>query len=519
MKTKSENNTAQRKLSLPGLLLFFLATWIFLGWYYADVLNIAQQYSFFTLDGLLMKFVTDKPYGYLWWLGRGLLQLFHYPVLGAALFSLLLTVIAALTAYVYRIPSNWRVLQYLIPLGWLGYMVYAGYDLYYQQETGKILGIPACILIILLIQAIFVRTFRKRSYMKQILTDSDLLPRSYYMQSGFLILGFSLLIGFNERYRPYVRPTVYLQRCMWAQRWDEMIDYVRDISVSARPVAAYYAIALSQKGQINDGLFDIKYDYADLHIHNRTGSKDIGTAMYEMDGNFYAGLLLPANRCAVEKMTMDGPSVYLLKRMIQIALLTEEQALCEKYLTILEKLPFEQDFVKKYRDMNRNQQLLLADEELSRIKLLEPVRDYFEYSFRQPTFLGYNVAMLEGRSQDALFHSIAACLYSKMMPAFLLRTQPLIGTTPTGSVADAIVLENSKNPDIAQYFPIDDFARRKFQIFMQESAHYTKNREVGREKLFERYRGYYPYYYYYGNLPSKANKPQNKTIQNKSGVN
>lgn len=518
MKTSANNHSKINRVRVPELLVFFLASWLFLGWYYADVLYIAQQYSFFTSEPILMKFVTDKPYGYLWWIGRGLLQLFYYPMFGSAVFSLLLTAIAALTAYVYRISPRWRLVQFLIPTGWLAYMVYEGFDLYYQQETGRILGIPCCIFIILLVQALFVRTFRRRSSLRLILTDQDILPRRCYMHCGFLILLFSLLISFNEYSRTYVRPTTYLQRCMWEQKWDEMIDYARSSSVSARPVAAYYAIALSQKGLINDGLFDIMYNYADLHLHNRTGGEDYGTSMYEADCNFYAGLMYPANRCAVEKVTMDGPSAYFLKRMVMIALLTDEKQLCEKYLMVLEQLPFEKDFVAKYRAMNENQQLLQADAELARVKLLEPVRDYFEYDFRQPTFLGYNVAMLEGRSQDALFHSIAACLYSKMMPAFLLRTQPLVGTTPTGSVADALMIEYSKNPQLAQYFTIDDFSRRRFQAFMRESARYKSDKELGREQLFERYRGYYPYYYYFGNLPLKSNQSKT-TIQNKSGVN
>lgn len=518
MRNKVVSRSVQSKIFVSSLLVFFVANWLFLGWYYADVLYIAEQYSFFTSDAFQMKFVTDKPYGYLWWIGRGLLQLFYYPVLGAGVFSLIQTTIAALTSYVYHIPSKWRFIQYVVPGGWLAYMVYEGYDLYYQKETGMILGIPCCILIILFVQALFVSTFRKHPSLRQILTDQNLQSYMSYVLSGFLLLFFSLLIGFNERFRSYVRPTTYLQRCMWEQKWDEMIDYARRSSVSARPVAAYYAIALSQKGQINNGLFDIMYNYADLHLHNRSGKEDFGTSMYEADCNFYAGLMYPANRCAVEKMTMDGPSVYLLKRMVLIALLTGERELCEKYLTILESLPFEDEFVRRYRPMNQNRNLVKSDPELARIKLLEPVRDYFEYNFRQPTFLGYNVAMLEGRSQDALYHSIAACLYSKMMPAFLVRTQPLTGTTITGDIADALTMELIRNPQIAQYFQIDEFARRRFQVFMQELSRYKSDKELGRDILFERYKGYYPYYYYLGNLPSKSNQSK-ITIQKKSGVN
>lgn len=508
------------RIRIPSLLFFFLACWLFLSGYYGDVLHMAQQYSFFSWNPEQMKFVTDNtPYGYLWWIGRALLQLYYYPVLGGAVVSLMLTAIAALTAYVFRISSRFRLLEYFIPFCWLAYSLYQGFDLYYLQETGKILGVPFCILLILIVQALFIRTFRKKSRLAAILSDSDCRPVRTWLHAGAVLLLFVSIGLFNEKARPYVRPTAYLQRCMWQQRWTDMITYVQEHDdVSCRPVAAYYAIALTQTGGINEHLFDIKYNYADLFLHNRSGKPDYGTAMYEADCNFYAGLMSPANRCAIEKMTMDGPSASVLKRLALIALQNGEHALCEKYLCILEQLPFESDFVAKYRAMNLDEGKLLADPELSRIKLLEPVNDNFEYNFRQPTFLGYNVAMLQGRSREALDLSIAACLYSKMMPDFLLRTQPLVGTTLTGSTADAVTMEASRNPNVARIFPIDGFALRHYQTFMREAARFSKDKERGQAELFERYKGYYPYYYYFGNLPSKSNQGKQQQ-QNKSGVN
>lgn len=519
MKKQKVKVQMKDKNRIPGILIFFFVCWLFLACYYGDVFYIAQQYSFFTWDSELMKFVTDnRPYGYLWWIGRFILQPFYYPILGAAIVSILLTVIAVLTAYVFRLSARWRFLQFFIPYSWLAYTLYCGYDLYYQHETGKIFGIPFCIFLILLVQAFFVRTFRKKSMLTAILSDSDVAVKLTWINAGIIFFIFLALGAYNEMARSYVRPTAYLQRCMWQQRWHEMVDYVRSRNISCRPVAAYYAIALSQTGQINQCLFDLKYDYADLFLHDRSGKEDFGTAMYEADCNFYAGLLYPANRCAIEKMTMDGPSAYVLKRLALIAMLNGEQQLCEKYLTVLQQLPFETEFVAKYRTLNRDKTKIASDPEFSRIKLLEPVHDNFEYNFRQPTFLGYNVAMLEGRSREALEMSIAACLYSKMMPAFLLRTQPLIGTTLTGSIADAVTMESVRNSQISELFSIDGFAIHRYKSFMREAIHYLNDKEKGRTELFERYKGYYPYYYYFGNLPSRSN--QDKQLnQNKSGVN
>ena len=240
--------------------------------------------------------------------------------------------------------------------------------------------------------------------------------------------------------------------------------------------------------------------------------------MYEADCNFYAGLLLPANRCAIEKITMEGPSAYYLKRLALIALANNENELCAKYLQILETLPFEGQFTDKYKKILQDEHLRNNDPEISKVKLMEPTYDNFEYNFRQPTFLGYNIVMLEGRSLNALKASIAACLYTKLMPDFLLRTQPLIGSTPTGSIADALTMESTKNSQIGKVFRINAFARNKYQSFLNEAKRFMKNKNEGQKQLFDQYKGYYPYYYYFGNLPSKSNQKINQTI-NKSGVN
>ena len=520
MKKRKEPQKKSIKTRIITSILFCTLTTLFLGWYYGDVLHIAQQYSFFTTNPEQMKFVTDNsPYGYLWLIGRALLQPYYYPFLGGFLTALILTITALLTVYTFKLRGNNILIAYILPLSWIIYTVYSGFDLYYQTETGKILGIPFCVLLILLLQALFVSTFTKRKlFSKTFLLEKDSTPKQMWIRASLLLLCFSGIITFNELKRAYVRPTTYMQRCMWQQDWDAMITRAQECGVSCRPIAAYYAIALSQKDLLNKNLFDIKYDYEHIHLHNRSHCSDFGTAMYETDCNFYAGLLLPANRCAIEKITMEGPSAYFLKRLALISLANEENELCDKYLTILETLPFEQDFTEKYRKLLNQKSLRDKDPEISKIKQMEPVNDFFEYSFKQPTFLGYNVALLEGRSRNALEASIAACLYTKLMPDFLLRTEPLIGTTPTGHIAEALTMESTSNAQVGKVFQISSFAKHKYKAFLKEAKKYMRNKKEGQKLLFDQYKGYYPYYYYFGNLPSASNQ-QTENQTKKSRVN
>lgn len=500
-------------------LLFFLSMWILLGWYYGDTMYIAQQNSFFSTQPPLMDFIiSHRPYGYLWWLGRAMLQLFHFPILGSAVTALMLTFISALTGYVFRLKGKFLIIQYLPSFLWTIHLFYKGFDNYYQTETGKILGIPLCILIILLLQSIFIRTFSKRRIVST-LTIPFRSIKIQILESTVLILAPILLIFGNEKYRPYVRPTTHMQRALQSEDWEEMKKTAKECGVSARPIAAYYAIALIQTGEITQSLFDIEYNYSDLHLHDRNGDADYGTAYYEADGNLHAGLVNSAYRNAMERLTMDGPSALTLKILAEASLLNGEKDLCNKYITILKSMPFEQDFAKKIDELNRNHELIAQNNRYQRIMELYPSNDDFETLYREPLFLGYNIALLQGRSMNALQASLAACLYSKMIPSFLIRTEPLVNTLLPKNVHDALLMESFKNPNVGQYFQFDEISKQKYNLFTNLSAAYYGKREIGAKELKEQFLGFYPYYYYYGNLNAER-KTENATENKKeSNVN
>lgn len=500
--------------SIKSHIIFFMVSWLLLSAYYGEVLYIAQQNSFFSTNSTLMQFVTaHRPYGYLWWAGRAILQMYYYPWLGGLCTAIMLSLISGLCNYVFRFRNNLFLLQFVPALVWIGHCFYQGYDLYYQTETGMILGIPFCILVILVLQSLFMRTFSK----KRIYTafqDGDCSNKNSWIRIALLIIVPILLIGANEYYRPYVRPTAHMQCALQQEDWEEMKNTARTCGVSARPIAAYYAIALMQTGEITQSLFDIEYNYADIFLHDRNGGKDFGTSYYEADGNFYAGLINSAYRNAMERLTMDGPTALTLKILAECTLLNNEKTLCEKYLDILEQMPFETNFVKRAREKSHNPKLLAEDIRFNKILNLVPSNDSFETFYKEPTFLGYNICLTQGRSFDALNASLAACLYTKLMPDFLIRTEPLINTTLPRNVEDALSIESRKNPNLNRMFNLQ-FSNSRLEMFLRMASQYMGKKEEGAKALKDQFLGFYPYYYFFGNLnATKGNKNVNtKTEQ------
>ncbi len=518
-KSVRKSSSAKRFPLLPVPVVFFLFTWFFTGIWYGDVLYTAQQYSFFAPDATLMQFVWDRPYGPLWIIGRALLSLFHYPILGGGVLALMLSLICWLTGYSLRLSPRWRPLQY-VPAGiYLGCLAYYGFDIYYQHETGMIMGIPICVLTVLTIQSLFIRSFSKKTMPSLIALPTDESPRQNRIGLISCLLPVVCAIILSTSCRPYVRPTAHMQRQMDEQDWDGIIRTAhKHAELSCRPMAALYAIALTQTGQVTEHLFDIRYDFEELFLHNRTGQKDIGTDLYLTDGNYYAGLLQAANRNAIEHLTMEGPTCHMLKRLTQIALLNGEAEVARKYLHILSRTPFETSFVKDYNDLAEHPEHMEQADETKRIRKVEPVNDAFHTQFREPLFLGYNVALLEGRSLEALQNSIAACLYSKMLPEALMRCAPLAGTVLPQNIADAIAIRAHKEPTLLQTFPGNEMTVTRYRGFLQDVRPYVSDRKGHAKKLFPAYQGYYPFYYYFGNLKEATRQTDHSSIDHK-GVN
>ena len=217
-------------------------------------------------------------------------------------------------------------------------------------------------------------------------------------------------------------------------------------------------------------------------------------------------------------MVMTGPTVRLLKLLVKCAVMRNEKDLADKYLRILSDVPFEKGFCSKYAAMNNNIELTSKDPEMARIRMTEPIHDSFENFYQQPVFMGYNLALVEGRSMEALQNSLCVCLYTKLMPQFTERLQPVYGTTPPDIIADGVLLASSKYPGLDSHFPGLQNRTSKLQLFMEHVRPFIKDRPGNAYKLFDKYKGYYPYYYYFGNLKATKKGYTNANTSN-SGVN
>lgn len=509
----------KRSRLLPVLPIFFVLTWLWGGWYYGSVFHISREYSFWVADTRMMDFILCQSYGGLRYIGRAMLQLYKYPWLGGLLLSLMLSAGSWLVGYSMRLRPSWRAIQYLPALAYMAVVTFHGLDIFYEARTGLIFGIPFVALVVLCIWGIMIRSFSRKPVPAFIGVPKDETPRQNYIQLVVIAALMVSVIGFDMWQRPYVRVICRLLDMEYRQDWAGIQKLARaNAKMSNRPMACAYAISLVQTGQVAERLFDIRMDYDSLHITGMDGQHNNASCLYVPEGDYYGGFIESSMRACMEQMVMTGPTVRLLKLLTKCALMREEWALAEKYLAVLRRVPFEGAFCKKYAAMVRRIDLVNAEPEMALIRLTEPLHDSYENRYQQPLFMGYNLVLVEGRSQQALTNSLVVCLYTKLMPQFIERLEPLVGTTPPSIIMDGILLAESKHPGLSSHFTGLNFRQPQYQGFLNNVQPYMKDRPAHAYELFPRYKGYYPYYYFFGNLKA-TKKGYTSLSSSSSGVN
>lgn len=524
-KTSTPPQPRRRKpLLLPSAVVLFVAVWLWAWLWYGDVLRMAREYSFWSPDPTLMQFLDGRPWAFLLWAGRALLQLYRWPVAGGLATALLITGATWFLGYCLRLRGWWRLLQYVPATLYLALTAYVGYDLYFETETGLFLAIPLLCFAVLLLLALIIRSFSHGHKFPNILRPyKDETPWQNRAQLLAVVAMTALPVGISQWMRPYVRVTARMQCMLLEQDWRGIIQTAHDNDeLSYRPMAAYYAIALVQTGQQATRLFDVRLDYDEPYIHGFNGSATNAANYYMMDCDFHAGLIQTAIHHAIEHLTMNGPTLRSLKMLARCALLKGEWEVAEKYLCILQHVPFEGDFVRKYRPMLRDTERVDNDPEFKMVRLTEPMHDNFENFLAQPTFLGYNAMLTEGRSINALWNSLVVHIYTKTMPQFIFASRPMQGTTPPQTLAEALTMMSAKYPEVQQLYPGLEFHRPRLLTFMQEVKPYMgsyETRAAHARELFPKWKGYYPYYYFFGNLKAtKGHQKENEGSSNQ-GVN
>lgn len=532
---------------LPYVLTFILV-WIFCSDIYGDMLTRAQQETYVSSHAVTMKFLTDKEWGTLYWGARYLMLAFRSALLGGLLLATLLTLAVWAMDRFLCLPKYLRGLSALLPFALLGWMVSRGYSLFYKNEPSVIVLYPLLLALGTLLLAgivTLVKRFSKTPVKVAETTGSDAARWKRWPVAALIpVVGFATLTPYTLCNYENEIITARMQNRILTGDIDEIALLVDDGLSAKQPtrsVAAYYAVGLMQTHQLLNRIFEIPFKYPEMPLDQKDGNEEYG--IFEADCDFFTGLINPAYRAAMDKVVMNGPTIYQLKRMALCAIVSEQKNLARKYLKTISEMPFEQDFVDRYAPMVDDPQLIEQDPMLAEVLKLKPEESRFEQNYRRPIFMGYNIGLMSG-SNEAIDASIAACLYSKDLVNFLPRAGVLksIGRPLPQCVKEAIVIHGIKHPEAFEMFPelapsnntvgstfhtvqsfilaIQNYYKEKYGAGGDWQARMMKDLKGGvpeevRDALAPEWLGHYVYYYYCENIKKKEQGEH----KDKSGVN
>lgn len=501
--------------------LLFLLLWLFCSVIYGDVFYMSQQTSYFAWDKTLMSFILSQDWGGLYAAGRFLLLGFHYPLLGGCLLALMLTLCAWLIDYLAALPAKLRLLAALPLFAFLAYFVGLDYSVNYHRETSLLMALPFAALLLLLLASVIKRIVIRKKISSPLKLNVG-THRNVLINNLGVCCVFLCISAFCFFQRDDLIRTCRMTKMLEQSDWQAMIDEALGARRPSRSVAAYYAIALAETGLLESRAFEIPYDYPNRKVREKDGRMTDGISIYTLDADFYAGLANTSYHNCMEIAVTNGPQIFLLKRMTRAAAMNGEKRLAWKYITMIDRNPFEHKFVERYKNYLANLGAMYAEPEFVHVVNKKPVYDDFEQNYRTPLFLGYNVVLTQGASQEALNVSLMATLYSKDLDAFMAKVHFLDMSQPLPEYySQAVMLRALKDKSILKYFPSinGEMTRARLMGFVKEAKPYLRDeKDEGRKLLSKDWQNYYPYYLYFENIPTEE-QVEEQEKQEKGGVN
>lgn len=117
-------------------LAFFAVVWGVLAFYDGDTLFRVSEQSLFLFTQHFFNEAVALPAGFLSYIGTFFIQFFHYPLLGATIYVLLLYALYLLTKRVFEIPAKYSLLALLPAVAVLAYTTQMGYWVFYIKVQG-----------------------------------------------------------------------------------------------------------------------------------------------------------------------------------------------------------------------------------------------------------------------------------------------------------------------------------------------------------------------------------------------
>ena len=506
-----EGKKAPRSLPSWGLYLMgFILMWIFCCLVFGPVFRHLADENYFCTDRLAMEHVLSEPFGNIYWCGRFLLMMFQWQLVGGTILALLLTLSA--WSIDRCMSARLRGAGFLLPVILMTWTVSRGYNLYMRCDPSQWLVVTIIAVIVSLIIGIIVLFIKKGA--------QPILPLKKQYGTFIMVVATIGLSVFAWQTKQNVILSCSMQNRLWNEDWQGMVSDAMKAKHPDRSVAAFYTIACNQQHLLLENLFNISFNFDDAHLDDITGLYESENYIAEMD--FHAGMTLSAYRTAMGHLCLLGPRLRYMKIMAVSAIIEGDQALAQRFLTLIDKMPGQHAFVEKYQYLLDNPDQSDKYPAITRLIEVAPQitaemneKGVFEQDFRQPIFIGYNLAATLC-NEESLYTSMAAALYVKSLDNVVARARVMRsqGIALPTCVQQAIAIAAMNRKGLLEEFSVDNIITQQVNAFSQEVKPFVQkdDKEGAISALHKSWMGTYMYYYYCENLAEREDESNDSSV-------
>lgn len=464
-------------------LIFFVICWLFLWLSYGDVLYQLQDQSLWFFASLKEFQQLKINIDIFTYIARFCLTIFYFPILGALVLSIILSLIEFLTDKILRLKPLYYILSYVPSVALLFYIcshdstIYLGHE---NSEIFKVLLIALAVFVVIFLVSLFFRQKRDNKLDYQI---SITYPVFYLCSFVLSVFFANLYANRNPEFNTICSLKYYTDQ----KKWGKVASIAEKSDLSNKNIAGYHVLALAQMGQVGDRLFHVDYDFPIQKSFTKWDDIVYGSAICNPQLLFYAGLIQPTYHYSFEYFIIYGNFKGYLKMMAKSLVVNQDHILAKRMLDILARVPFEGDFVKKYSGYNQNPDQMKGDPELAPVIDIKQHFEDFEQGFGLPLVVNFYTRLgVKNISQRAQDLALASCLYYKNLQLFAYKCAILMKRNSVPKhfqEAIAMIAAANHNTELLKLYKISPEINANVTNFLTEQARHKNDADKGKSSM------------------------------------
>jgi hypothetical protein len=279
------------------------------------------------------------------------------------------------------------------------------------------------------------------------------------------------------------------------EEWDKLIG-VTDINPTNDLQAIYFHLGLSKKGRLLDDLFIFPQQGIQSLMNNDVQYTDMGVLMSRV--YYQMGLIGAAQNMSFSSsigITWGNPS--MLKLLIKAYLINGRYQVAEKQIAKLEKSWYYDDWAKEQRRFLYNDEAVMADPELGKMRRSLPNNDEFTI-INGPLYDLQMVLDANPDNREAAEYFIAMLLITKeysLIDAFVNRYygHGCLTNLPL-RLQEAVVAIHEHDPAYCLSHGVNEETLERFATFREQVLTLRRNGITNMSRLAPEYRRTFWYY-------------------------